>query len=106
MGLYLGGLIVGRIFAFEIWGGGLFSVGLILWEGGGGWGANYRNFTVFDNSLCPPQKLSSTIIGSYHALETGKTIMFQLTIIDYHSQIYWSVFQLVKLRLLQGHAKN
>ena len=39
MGLYSGGLIIGRIFASGIWGayflGGLF------------WGAYYRNFTVF-----------------------------------------------------------
>ena len=30
MGLYLGGLIIGRIFASEIWGGGVFSGGFIL----------------------------------------------------------------------------
>ena len=50
MGLHSGGLIIGRIFASEIfffflfffffWGGGLFSGGLIFG------GAYYRNFTV------------------------------------------------------------
>ena len=35
MGLYSGGLIIGRIFVSEIWGGGVFSGGL-LWGGGGG----------------------------------------------------------------------
>ena len=42
MGLYLGGLIIGRIFASEIMGrGGLCSGGRIFE------GAYYRNFTVF-----------------------------------------------------------
>ena len=37
MGLHSGGLIIGRIFASEIWagGGGLFSGGLIFFLGGG-----------------------------------------------------------------------
>ena len=35
MGLYLGGLIIGRIFAFEIWGGGAyFREGLFFFGGG------------------------------------------------------------------------
>ena len=37
MGLYLGGLIVGRIFAFEIW-GAYFREGLLLFFFGGGGG--------------------------------------------------------------------
>ena len=39
MGLYLGGLIIGRIFVSEIWGGGYFPEGLIFFFfwGGGGW---------------------------------------------------------------------
>ena len=41
MGLYAGGLIIGRIFMSEI-GGGLFSGGLIFG------GAYYRSFTVFE----------------------------------------------------------
>ena len=41
MGLHSGGLIVGRIFASEIWGALIFSGGLIFG------GAYYRNFTVF-----------------------------------------------------------
>ena len=47
MGLYSGGLVIGRIFASEIWGGGgrLFSGGLIVFLGGRG--TYYRNFTVF-----------------------------------------------------------
>ena len=37
MGLYLGELIIGRIFASEnFWGGGLLSGGLIFFGGGGG----------------------------------------------------------------------
>ena len=46
MGLYLGGLIIGRIFASEIWGASVFSGGLIFWRGEGG-GAYYRIFTVY-----------------------------------------------------------
>ena len=42
MGLYTGGLIMGRIFASEIW-GAYFREGLFFWGGGG---ACYRNFTV------------------------------------------------------------
>ena len=48
MGLYLGGLVIGRIFASEIW-RSHFREGLLLllffffWGGG----AYYRNFTVF-----------------------------------------------------------
>ena len=45
MGLYLGGLIIGRIFASEIW-GAYFWEGLFCGGGGGG-GAYYWNFTVF-----------------------------------------------------------
>ena len=41
MGLYSGGLIIGRIFACEIW-GAYFRKGL-FWGGG----AYYQNFTVF-----------------------------------------------------------
>ena len=47
MGLYSGGLIIGSIFASEIW-GAYFREGLLLFflvEGGGG-GAYYRNLTV------------------------------------------------------------
>ena len=44
MGIYLGGLIIGRIFASEIWGAycreGLFFAG-----------AYYPNFTVFSKSV-------------------------------------------------------
>ena len=39
MGLYLGGLIIGMIFASEIW-GAYFREGLFLW------GGYYRNFKV------------------------------------------------------------
>ena len=39
MGLYLGGLIIGRIFASEIW-------GACFWEGLFLGGAYYRNITV------------------------------------------------------------
>ena len=54
MGLYLGGLIIGRIFASEIW-GAYFREGLFFFFGGGlilggayfGGGAYHRNFTVF-----------------------------------------------------------
>ena len=47
MGLYLGGLIRGRIFASGIW-GAYFRDGLFIFFflGGGGGGAYYRNFTV------------------------------------------------------------
>ena len=48
MGLYSGGLIIGKVFASEIWGGGgggLFSGGLIFG------GAYYRNFTVCLDNL-------------------------------------------------------
>ena len=47
MGLYSGGLIIGRIFASDIWGGmwGLFSGGHIFFEGGV---AYYRNFTIIE----------------------------------------------------------
>ena len=41
MGLYSGGLIIGRIFAFEIWGAYFFGGG-----GGLGGGACYRNITI------------------------------------------------------------
>ena len=47
MGLYLGGLIIGKIFASEIW-GAYFREGLLFlffFLGGGG-GGGYRNFTV------------------------------------------------------------
>ena len=44
MGLYSGGLIIGRIFASEIWGAYFRDRLLFLWGGGGG--AYYRNFTV------------------------------------------------------------
>ena len=47
MGLYLGGLIIGRIFVSAIW-GAYFREGLFLDGGGGeGRGAYHRNFTVF-----------------------------------------------------------
>ena len=42
MGLYSGGLIIGRIFVSEIW-GAYFREGLVL-----GGVAYYRNFTAFD----------------------------------------------------------
>ena len=46
MGLYSGGLIIGRIFVSEIW-GAYFREGLFFFfGGGGGGGAYYRNFTV------------------------------------------------------------
>ena len=35
MGFYLGGLIIGRIFSFEIW-GAYFREGLFFFGGGGG----------------------------------------------------------------------
>ena len=44
MGLYSGGLIIGRIFASEIW-GAYFREGFFF-GGGGGMGAYYRNFKV------------------------------------------------------------
>ena len=46
MGLYSGGLIIGRIFASEIW-GAYFREDL-FWAGGGGGGGGgyYRNFTI------------------------------------------------------------
>ena len=44
MGLHWGGLIIGRIFASEIWGGGGAYFQDSLFFGGGGY---YRNFTVF-----------------------------------------------------------
>ena len=43
MGLYLGGLIIGRIFASEIW--GAYFLFFFL-GGGGGVGAYYGNFIV------------------------------------------------------------
>ena len=46
MGLYLGGLIIGRIFASVI-SGAYFPRGLFFGGGGGGGGAYYRNFTVY-----------------------------------------------------------
>ena len=54
MGLYTGGLIIGRIFASEIW-GPYFREGLYIYlyiylffsAGGGEGGAYYRNFTVY-----------------------------------------------------------
>ena len=45
MGLYSGGLIIGRIFTSEI-SGAYFREGLSLGGGGGGGGGYYRNFTV------------------------------------------------------------
>ena len=57
MGLYLGGLIVGRIFAFEIW-GAYFREGLLLLFFWGGGGAYYRNVTVLFTS-CIHLMLSS-----------------------------------------------
>ena len=58
MGLYSEGLIIGRIFASEIWGAyfreGLFIslfISLFFWGRGGG-GAYYRNFTVFQKKDC------------------------------------------------------
>ena len=47
MGLYSGGLIIGRIFASEIW-GAYFSGGLIFFGGG----AYYGNFMVIYVSAC------------------------------------------------------
>ena len=44
MGLYLGGLIIGRIFASEIWGASVFSGGLIFWRGEGGGGGLLSDF--------------------------------------------------------------
>ena len=43
MGFYSGGLIIGRIFASEIW-GAYFREGLFFFVGGGGY---FRNFTVY-----------------------------------------------------------
>ena len=45
MGLYLGGLIIGRIFASEIWRGYFLFIYLFFFFWGGG-GDYYRNFTV------------------------------------------------------------
>ena len=45
MGLYSGGLIIGRIFASENW-GAYFREGLFLGGRGAG-GSYYRNLTVF-----------------------------------------------------------
>ena len=48
MCLYSGGLIIGRIFASEIWGGGLiFGRAYFFLGGGGGGGAYNRNFTIY-----------------------------------------------------------
>ena len=47
MGLYLGGLIIGRIFASEIWGAYFHEGLLFFFWGGGWWGAHYCNFMVF-----------------------------------------------------------
>ena len=47
MGLYSGGLIIGRIFASEIWGGAYLLGGVFF-----GGGAYYRNFTVCSLYLC------------------------------------------------------
>ena len=65
MGLYSGGLALGRVSASEIffifffWGGGYFWKGLFLFFGGGR-GDYYRNFTVFlerdINSIAYPSK--------------------------------------------------
>ena len=46
MGLYSGGLIIGRIFAPEIW-GAYFREGLVFFFLFFGGGAHYQNFTVF-----------------------------------------------------------
>ena len=45
MGLYSGGLIIGRIFESAIWGGGAYFREALFFFGGGG-GSYYRNFTV------------------------------------------------------------
>ena len=47
MGLYSRGLIIGGIFASEIWRALIIIIIIIL--GGGGRGAYYRNFTVFSS---------------------------------------------------------
>ena len=61
MGLYLGGLIIGRIFTSEIW-GAYFQEGLYLGEGGG----YYRNFMVFQlqksRNLLLPFKIRTFIL--------------------------------------------
>ena len=46
MSLYSGGLIIGRIFASEIWEANYFRKGFFVGGGGGG-GGYYWNFTVF-----------------------------------------------------------
>ena len=76
MGLFSGGLIIGRISASEIWGAyfseGLFIYLFILFFGGGE-GGYYRNFTVFDKGdfLLPTQK--SRIFSSFTAKNTYST---------------------------------
>ena len=66
MGLYTGGLIIGRIFASEIffffWGGGLFSGGLILFWGGG---AYYRNFTVCEKVARVKRSFNRTLLVNH-----------------------------------------
>ena len=49
MGLYSGGLIIGGIFASEIWGPYLREGLFFFLGGGGGGGAYYRNFTELKN---------------------------------------------------------
>ena len=46
MSLYSGGLIIGRMFASDIWGYYVWESLYIFWGGGG---AYYRNFTVFQS---------------------------------------------------------
>ena len=78
MGLYSGGLIIGRISASEIW-GAYFSEGLFIFlffyffGGEGGGGGYYRNFTVFDKGdfLIPTQK--NRIFASFTAKNTYST---------------------------------
>ena len=52
MGSYMAGLIIGRIFASEIW-GAYFRDDLFLEvaRGGGGGGGNYRNFMVYKDRV-------------------------------------------------------
>ena len=65
MGLYSGGLVIGRIFASEIWGGGAyFREGSFFFGGGGTY---YRDFTLFlewgINSIAYPSKIGVFIFG-------------------------------------------
>ena len=54
MGLYSGGLIIEKMFASEIWGGGggLFSGGLFL-EGGGGLLSEFYGIAYVDDKPFP-----------------------------------------------------